>query len=152
MLDPRALIRAEGAAMRDHERIMVAYARLAAASQHKRQPAGRDRFLVLTAAAACRAGWPEVAAACRRLVLENNPRHLVGRWETPAEALRSDEFPLFLRQLERTCNPEHAEYLLSQLAGDQAVPLAPAAGDDPGPAVLAMLGEGPLEPEPTDPL
>jgi hypothetical protein len=133
--------------MRDHERVMTAYARLAAASQHKQQPAGRDRFLILTAAAACQAGWPEVAAACRRLVLENNPRHLVGRWETLADALRSDEFPQFLKQLERACDPEHAEHLLTRLAGDANVPPAPAADDEAGPAILAMLGQSsPLAP------
>jgi hypothetical protein len=128
-----------GAAMRNSEGAMVAYARLAVASQSKRQMVGRDRFLVLAAAAACYAGWPDVAAACRRLVLDHNPRHLVGHWETVPEALRSEDFPTFVRQLARLCSPEQAEHLLESLTGDPTIPPPPADGADTGDAVLHML-------------
>ncbi len=123
--------------MSEDERNLVIYARLAAASQAKRQLSGRDRFLVLAGVAATRAGWPSVAEEARRLVLANNPRHMVGRWETVADALRSDEFPVFLRQLQRICGPEQADHLLSSLESDPAVPPNPKT-DDLGTAILEM--------------
>ena len=108
--------------MPDHERAMLAYVRLAALSQKKQQLSGRDRFLILAAAEACRAGWPEVAERCRELVLENNPAHLIHRSPSMSEALRDDNFNTFLRQLERFCGLEKAEYLLTELGIDVDVP------------------------------
>lgn len=72
--------------MRDHEAAMLAYIRLAEVSLRKRQPLGHNKLLVLAAAAACRAGWPEVAQRCRELVLEHNPAHLIGKFATVADA------------------------------------------------------------------
>ena len=106
--------------MLNHERAMMAYLRLADISQQKKQLLGRDKFLVLTGAAACRAGWPEVAQRCRELVLRNNAAHLIGKWETFPEALRSPEFLPFERQLERFCGYEKAEFHLDQLGVDRA--------------------------------
>lgn len=123
--------------MSEDERNLVIYARLAAASAAKQQLSGRDRFLILSGVAATRAGWPTIAAEARRLVLANNPRHLIGRWETFADALRSGEFPVFLRQLQRICGPEQADHLLSSLHSDPAVPPEPDT-DDLTDAILAM--------------
>ena len=120
--------------MRDHEQAMLAYARLARISQEQGQLAGRDRLLCLAAAAACRAGWPRVAECCRGLVLEHNPRHVIGRGATALEAMRDEEFQPLLKQLERTCPYEHAEHLLRELPHD-----VPATGDA-GQHALEILG------------
>lgn len=108
--------------MPDYERAMLMYARLAAVSQERQQLGGRDKFLILAAADACRAGWPEVAERCRELVLANNPAHLLHRYETFTAAMRDDEFGTFLKQLERFCTHEKAEHLLSELGISPDVP------------------------------
>lgn len=104
--------------MRDHESAMLSYVRLAEVSHRKMQPLGRDKLLVLAAAAACRAGWPEVAERCRALVLVHNPAHLIGNFATVADALRSDDFTPLLKQHERLCGYERAEFLVNELGVD----------------------------------
>jgi hypothetical protein len=99
----------------DHESAMLAYAKLAQVSQQKHQLIGRDKLLVLAAAAACRAGWLEVGERCRQLVLEHNPAHLIGSYPTAADALRSADFAPLLAQLERLCGSERAEFLVTEL-------------------------------------
>jgi hypothetical protein len=99
----------------NHQSAMLAYVRLAEVSQRKRQLIGRDKLLVLAAAAACRAGWIDVGERCRQLVLEHNPAHLIGTFPTAADAIRSDNFTPLLNQLERMCGYERAEFLVSEL-------------------------------------
>lgn len=125
--------------MRDHEQAMLAYAKLAAISQQKRQLLGRDKLLILTGAAACRAGWPDVAARCRELVIGNNSAHLVGRSETFADAMRTEEFEPLLKRLERMCSYEKAEHFLSEM--DETASRQPQAGSDPGRTALEILGD-----------
>ena len=110
--------------MRDHERAMLAYAMLSDLSRQKGQYLSRDKFLILTAAAACRAGWPYVANRCYVLVLANNPLHLLGNYDLFTDAMRSPDFELFLKQLERFCGYEKAEHLLSELELEPKVPEA----------------------------
>lgn len=104
--------------MIDRDLAVLRYLKLANLSRTKQQIAGCDRFLVLAGVEACRTGWLDVADRCRVRVLEDNPQHLLHRWDTMADALRSDEFTPFLRQQERFCNHEHAEALLSELEED----------------------------------
>ena len=111
--------------MSNAERAAIHYLKLATISRAKQQLAGCDRFLVLAGAAACRAGWLDVAEICRDRVLEHNPHHLLRRWDTLPDALRSDEFPVFLKQLDRFCPAERAEMLVSEL--DQAADLGDEA-------------------------
>ena len=101
--------------MHDHEAAMLFYVRLAVFSQRRRQLLGRDKMLVLAGAAACRAGWLDVAERCRQLVLAHNPAHLIRNFGSMADALRSDEFAPFLKQLERLCGYERAEFLVNDL-------------------------------------
>lgn len=108
--------------MPDYEHAMLMYARLAAISQEKQQLQGRDKFLILTGAEACRAGWPEVAERCRASVIANNPAHLLNRYESFPSALRDEEFSVFLKQLERFCTHEKAEHLLSELDISTEIP------------------------------
>ncbi len=124
--------------MRNHERAMLAYALLADLSQQKGQYLGRDKFLVLTAAAACRAGWLEVANRCQVLILANNPVHLVSRYELFPDAMRDFDFESFLKQLERFCGYEKAEHLLNELELEPVVPQS-EQGTDAGTYVLNIL-------------
>ena len=119
---------------------MLAYAKLAAISQQKRQLLGRDKLLILTGAAACRAGWPEVAARCRELVIANNQSHLVGRTETFADAMRTEEFEPLLKRLERMCSYEKAEHLLSEMDENPAS-RQPNSDSDIGRTALEILGD-----------
>jgi len=101
--------------MRNAELAGLNYLKLAVLSAEKQQSAGCARFLVLAGVAACRSGWLEIAEACRSRLLERNPQHLLGRWESFPDALRSEDFPIFLQQLERFCSVERAETLLSRI-------------------------------------
>lgn len=102
---------------------------------------GRDKLLVLAAATACRAGWPEVAARCRQVILDNNPAHLIGKFSTVPDALRSDDFAALLKQHERLCSYERAEFLASELG---LPPSCPPEGDEKtaGQAALDLLSSG----------
>lgn len=93
---------------------MLAFVKLAGISQDRKQLGPRDKFLVLAAAAASRAGWLNVAERCRDLVLAHNAVHLLHKFESFAEALRAEDFQPYLRQIERFCSYEKAEYLLAQ--------------------------------------
>lgn len=124
--------------MADHERAMLAFVQLAVLSQQKGQLPGRDKFLVLAAASACRAGWPEVAERCRELVLEHNPAHIVGRSPTFVDTMRSPDFAPFLRQLERFASYEKAEHLLAEL-GINPSPPQKDDGRNAGEYALALL-------------
>jgi hypothetical protein len=121
----------------NHESAMLAYVRLADVSQRKRQLIGRDKLLVLAAAAACRAGWIDVGERCRQLVLEHNPAHLIGTYPTAADAVRSSDFTPLLNQLERMCGYERAEFLVSELG----LETNPEDVDrDAGQIALSLLG------------
>jgi hypothetical protein len=120
------------------DREVLNYVKLAALSAGKGQPLGRDRFLILAGAAACHAGLLDVAERCRELVLHDNPRHLIGRFATFPDALRSDEFTPLLKHLQRLCPVEQAEYLLNS----NAVPDATASPEGPlAETVRALLQE-----------
>jgi hypothetical protein len=120
----------------NHESAMLAYVKLADVSQRKNQLIGRDKLLVLAAAAACRAGWIEVGERCRQLVLEHNPAHMIGTYPTAAEAVRSSDFTPLLNQLERMCRYERAEFLVNELGLE---PNPEEHDRDAGQLALALL-------------
>jgi hypothetical protein len=127
--------------MRDHEGAMLAYIRLADISDRKHQQIGRDKLLILAAAAACRAGWPDVADACRNLVLKHNPAHLIGNFGSFSDALRSDDFLPLLKQHERLCGYERAEFLVHDLG--LAPPSPQADNQTAGQRALNLLSQLP---------
>ncbi len=116
---------------------LMQYLELATISQAKRQMGGRDRFLILAAVAACRAGWLDVAEICRTRVLEHNRHHMLSRWPTLPDAVRSEDFSSFHRQLERICSFEKAEMLLHELQADVVL----QDEVSPGEQALAKLAE-----------
>jgi hypothetical protein len=127
---------AEAPAMRDAETAMCAYAQLAWLSHEKRQALARDRFLILAGAAACEAGWPNVATECHRLVTGFAPQHQLAGFASFTDAMKSDDFQKLLQSVTRHCPFERAEHLL------QGVGRSPQ-GDDPdltrGDWVTALL-------------
>jgi hypothetical protein len=124
--------------MIDHELRMCAYGQLAVLSHRKRQALVRDRFLLLAGVEAYQAGWPEVGARCRELLLASNPHHQLAKFSDLAAALRDPGFQQLAAQQQKHCLPERAEHLLHQLG------LEPR-GDQPerprGDRMLAWLAE-----------
>ena len=126
--------------MLDHEAAMVAFVKLAGISQSKQQLPQRDKFLLLAGSAACHAGWLNVAERCRQLVLNHNPRHLVGHSATLADALRDGEYQTYAKQLSRFCSYERAEHYLTQLQIAPGSPI-PNARMSSGDYALLLLGK-----------
>lgn len=116
---------------------MSAYAQLAVLSHDKRQPMARDRFLLLCGAAACRAGWPEVAEQCRLLHNAHQPHHRLVSSASFSDALRDAEFEQIITRWSRWCSFERAEHLLQRL-GQQLTPSQPETSL--GDWVLQRLG------------
>lgn len=98
--------------------LLASYLHLARASGMRRRPEVRTRLLVLAAVAAAYGSLDRIAAHCRQLVLEHNPRHMIGRWETVEIALAEEDFLHFLRHLERRYPLEQAEQMLTTLGID----------------------------------
>lgn len=124
--------------MIDHELRMCAFVQLACLSHQKRQALRRDQFFLLAGAAACRAGWLDVGARCRELLLTSNPRHMASKFPSLADALRDPDFEKLVTQQERHCPPERAELILVELGIDPR-------GDQPdrsrGERMLELLDE-----------
>ncbi|MSR57232.1 MAG: hypothetical protein EXS05_06140 [Planctomycetaceae bacterium] len=125
--------------MPDHDAAMLAYVKLAGVSQARKQLGPRDKFLVLAASAACRAGWPAVAERCRELILAHNAAHLLRKHPLFQDALRDADFQTYLKQIERFCSYEKAEYLLAR---QEMTPDLPKLSTklSPGDYALLLLG------------
>jgi hypothetical protein len=95
--------------------LLARYLHLARAAALRRQPLVRDRVLVLAAVIAAQIDLQPVAAGCREQILAHNPRHLVARWPTIAEALEQEDFQSLVSQLSTRYGPEHVERLIEQL-------------------------------------
>jgi len=125
--------------MADHETAMCAYVQLAAISDQKHQALERDRFYLLAAAAACRAGWLDVAERCREKLMAANPAHQIHRHASMADALRDADFQRIVAKWERRCPFEQAEHLLLQLG-------LSVEGDHPeipcGERMMQLLADG----------
>ncbi|MBX3440342.1 MAG: hypothetical protein KF861_22825, partial [Planctomycetaceae bacterium] len=87
---------------------------------------------------ATRAGWPDVAARCRQLIVSRNPKHLMVRFESFASALRDNDFAPFARRVKRFCPPERAEHLLSQMSVETRDPNGERTA---GEIVLSLFNE-----------
>ncbi|QDU64473.1 hypothetical protein Pan216_53630 [Planctomycetes bacterium Pan216] len=99
------------------EELLDLYLRLADAAQEQQQPLQRNKFLVLAADAAGRAGLLAVAEDCRTKILAHNPKHILRQYPSMGEALASKDVRLYTRQLHRLFPFEKAEYLLSKFEG-----------------------------------
>lgn len=113
--------------MINYELSMVAYAKLARISHDKNQTVGCDRFLALTAKAACFAGVLDVAERCRDLVAISNAHHVLAKAASCVEAVRDKNNAAFFQALDRFCSFEHAEFLLESL--DDVLDVSAATAD-----------------------
>ncbi len=93
------------------ERLALLYLQLAEAAANRRAMDTRNRLLLLAGRSAHIAGWANEADQCRELVLRNNPRHLIGKHSSFADALIATDYEAFDRQLQRICPQEKAEHL-----------------------------------------
>jgi hypothetical protein len=94
---------------------LVLYLRLAQAYEKHLQMPDRDRALVLAGGCAGLLKLTAVDGFCRQLILQNNQGHMVRRWKSFAEALKDDDFHVFLKQLARRLSVERAEAALREL-------------------------------------
>jgi hypothetical protein len=98
--------------------LLASYLRLAQAAKSRSQPLVRDRVLLLAAVIAAQIDLAPIAAECRGQILAHNPRHIVGRWRTIAEALGQEEFQTLVNQLSTRYGPERVESMVEQLGMD----------------------------------
>lgn len=96
------------------------YLHLARASGLRRRPLVRDQLLIIAATGAALLGLPRIAAHCRRLILDHNPKHLIRRWSSLDEALGDSDFLQFLKQVQRRYPQEKAERMRDELGIVQA--------------------------------
>ncbi len=106
--------------MAESDDLLPLYLHLARASQRRNRPWVRDKLLVLSGAAASERGLDMIAAFCRKEILANNPRHLVGHHRTMAAAMEDERFQGHLAQLRRRYTRERAEHMLGSLGIDLA--------------------------------
>lgn len=94
---------------------LVLYLRLAQAFKNKLQMPDRDRALVLAGTCAAILNMHSIDDFCRKIILQNNHGHMMRRWGSFAEAIRQEDFGIFLKQLRRRFPVERAETVLSQM-------------------------------------
>lgn len=99
--------------MPDAQTLLLTYLRLAAVAFERRKPYQRDRFLVLVAVLAEECGRRDLAEACRRRVLQNNPGHMFKRFDSVGDALIDEDFHPYVRRLLREWPYEKAEHVLT---------------------------------------
>lgn len=99
---------------------MLIYLRLALISQQKSQMLPRDKFLILSAVSALKAGYPDIANTCRQFVTHHQPSHLLSSYRSLSEAMIDAEFQPYLRALRKFCSFEQAEHLLLNFADPPA--------------------------------
>jgi len=99
---------------------LAKYLHLAKAAAHRQRPLVHDRLMLLAAVQAQLFELPDVAAYCRRQILERNPRHLLHRWPTMAAAIEAADFQSFFLRQHRHYPLEKVERMLERLGIDLA--------------------------------
>lgn len=94
---------------------LVLYLRLAQAFKQKLRMPDRDRALVLAGTCAAILDMKSIDDFCRKIILQNNHGHMMKRWSSFAEAIRMEDFGIFLKQLRRRFPIERAETFLLQM-------------------------------------
>lgn len=112
--------------MRDHQTNLFVYLNLARDRKKKLEMSDHARLLVLSAEAACESGLTSISQFCRQQVINNNPGHLIGRFETVNDALADADFQFFLSKIRRRFTIEHAESELDKLEIDWQADLVKA--------------------------
>jgi hypothetical protein len=105
----------ESSTMAEADRLLGMYLHLARASSLRKQPMVHDKLLVLAGVQAEEMGLGEISALCRHKILGHNARHLVRKWPTIGEALSSESFQAYLKQLRRRYSSEKIEHMVHSL-------------------------------------
>ncbi len=122
----------------DPSRELVIFARLSQAFKSRRMMQDRDRALVMTGVCASMMQMREIATFCHQLILQNNRGHLLKRYESFEEALTTEDFVTFLKQVRRKLPTERAETRIEELGYHCDVRRKDY--DDPDVYVAALLG------------
>ncbi len=122
----------------DPTRELVIFARLAQAFKNRLQLQDRDRALVMTGVCASMLEMEVIANFCRQLILQNNHGHMLKRFSSFKEALRTEDFVTFLKQVRRKLPTEKAENLLVEFGYQCDVKRRDY--DDPDVYISAVLG------------
>lgn len=75
-------------------------------------------MLILAGIQAANMNLYRLSQYCRAEIIEHNPRHLVGRWNSIGEALLDEEFATFAKSVSRRVPLERAEQMLDSLGID----------------------------------
>lgn len=94
---------------------MIGYLKLSQAYRARSMVPDRDRALVLAAVQACHLQMHPLAELCRKMILQNNPGHMLRRFECVADAVEDADFDTFLKQVRRKIPRENINAVLSQL-------------------------------------
>jgi hypothetical protein len=103
------------APMAEADQLLGMYLHLARASSLRGQPMVHVKLLVLAGVQAEEMGLAEISALCRHRILGHNSRHLVRRWPTLGEALATENFQGYLKQLRRRYSSEKIEHMMHSL-------------------------------------
>src|SRR4051812_13559518 len=98
--------------------LMAVYQELADLHDRRQLPQLRDRFLVLAADTAQRAGLTQEAERLRLVLLQLNSHHLLKSFASFEEALRSPDVQSYLSDLRQSYPPDAAEHLLDSVRAE----------------------------------
>lgn len=131
----------------DH--LVSIYQELADLHDRRNQPQLRDRFLVLAADTAQRAGLTQEAERLRLVLLQLNAHHLLKGFASFTEALRSTDVQTYVNDLRLSYPPDAAEQLLESARRETK---ASAPGVDLLAPTLTAAGLPPTGPTGNEPL
>lgn len=106
--------------MQTSHEVLGLYLHLARASEQRQRWLVRDKMLVLAGVTAAEMELPTVAAFCREKVLQHNTGHVVGHFNSLEEALKDEDFHVYLVRLRSRYPRERAEHILGTLGISQA--------------------------------
>ncbi len=128
--------------MPDHDRFLWVYFKLAQISHQKKQVIPRNKFLILMAVEACKAGCLEIANRCMDIVINRNHKHLLNNYENFADAMRDDDFALFIDSLENQfCSREQGEHLFVQAEKKSKSGFEEPSESELASAILEQMGD-----------
>jgi hypothetical protein len=88
--------------------LLAVYLHLAKAAWKRLKLPDRDRLLIISGFIAARIQLPRISHHCRKLILENNPGHMIRRWDNFETAIQESDFQHFLKQVQRRFPQEKA--------------------------------------------
>lgn len=75
-------------------------------------------MLLLAGMEAARLQFHQLSQYCRSIILENNPKHFVGRWDSIAKGMLDEKFARLTAPIKKRYPLERAEQMLQTLGID----------------------------------